>query len=131
MTATLFDYALREFPGHYISPLGSGDTDLTLRASTLVVHVGGLVETDAVLAIATERVGGDRVGGVVIIRSLSSTNTEGAVSPLAVAGHDSAVVAAFLDNERAAIELARLVADMRQFDIRIVGIDGRWHLPSS
>lgn len=46
-------------------------------------------------------------------------------------GRDVAIVAAFLDDETAAVDLAHaLSATERQYDVRIVSSDGGWHVPN-
>ena len=55
-----------------------------------------------------------------------------AVSQPQAPGRNIAIVAAFLDDEDSAIDLARIVsANDQQFDVRIVGSNGAWHAPNN
>lgn len=58
--------------------------------------------------------------------------SERAVSQPQAPGRDIAIVAAFLDDEYSAVELARIIsAEDQEFDVRIVGTDGAWHAPNN
>jgi hypothetical protein len=74
------------------------------------------------------------VGGVLGAVSGGGARHAGerAVSQQQAPGRDIAVVAAFLEDEASATDLARIIsAHDQQFDVRIVGADGAWHSPSN
>jgi len=74
------------------------------------------------------------VGGVVGAVSGGGARHAGerAVSQPQAPGRNIAIVAAFLEDEDRATELARIIsATDQQFDVRIVGTNGAWHAPNN
>lgn len=74
------------------------------------------------------------VGGVLgaVVGGGARHASERAVSQPQAPGRNIVIVAAFLDDEASATDLARIVsANDQQFDVRIVGTNGAWHAPNN
>jgi hypothetical protein len=124
-TDGVFDLPMRRIGVSMLAGAGAGLVlGLLVGALAGAGHIGALV-IGGFAAVVGGTVGGVAGGGARHAAERATTQPQ-------AAGHDLAIVAAFLDDEQAATSLARAVADTeQQYDMRIVGIDGRWHVPDA